>query len=77
MLERDQKSYKAIKVLYTSISQYCVLKFPNQPQNTLCEEHRVDFDSSSIFEPVRQLREEETLKVEADLQGLAGALHLV
>lgn len=53
------------------------LKFPNQAHYTLCEEHRVDFDASSVFQPVRQLGEVETLKVEADFQGLTGALHLV
>lgn len=44
---------------------------------TLCEEHRVDFDASSVLQPEWQLREVETLKVEANFQGLAGALHLV
>lgn len=53
------------------------LKFPNQAHCTLCEEHRVDFDASSVSQPVRQLGEVETLKVEANLQILTGALHLV
>lgn len=53
------------------------LKFPNQAHYTLCEEHRVDFDASSVFQPVRQLGEVETLKVEANFQGLTGALHLI
>lgn len=53
------------------------LKFPNRAHYTLCEEHRVDFDASSVFQPVRQLGEVETLKVKANFQGLTGALHLV
>lgn len=44
---------------------------------TLCEEHGVDFDAPSVFQPVRQLGEVEALQVEANLQGLTGALHLV
>lgn len=44
---------------------------------TLCEEHRVDFDACSVPQPVRQLREIETLQAETDLQMLTGAFHLV
>lgn len=51
--------------------------FMNHAHSTLCEEHGVDLDAASVFQPVRQLGEVETLQVEANLQGLAGALHLV
>lgn len=54
------------------------LNFPNwEIHFTLCEEHRVDFDASSVSQPVRQLGEVETLKVEANLKILTIALHLV
>ncbi len=43
------------------------LKLSNQICCTLCEEHGVDFDASSVSQPVRQLGEVETLKVEANL----------
>lgn len=44
---------------------------------TLCEEHRVDFDTSSVSQPVRQLGEVEALKIEANFKILTIALHLV
>ena len=52
-------------------------KFSNRVYNTLREEHRVDFDAASVSQPVRELREVEPLKVEANLQTLTCAFHLV
>lgn len=52
-------------------------KISNRAYNTLREEHRVDFDAASVSQPVRKLREVETLKVEANLQTLTCAFHLV
>ena len=44
---------------------------------TLCEEHGVNLEAPSVPQPQGQQVEVEALQVEADLQGLPGALHLV
>lgn len=44
---------------------------------TLSEEHRINLDSSSVSQSVRQLGEVKTLQEEANFQGLTRALDLI
>lgn len=44
---------------------------------TLSEKHRINLDSSSVSQSVRQLGEVKTLQEEANFQGLTRALDLI